>query len=88
MMAQEIAKLSSIDYDDIPALGIGQKRSLQISTYVELHQYIQELTRILEEVFEMGIMKGTAKRYENTINFLDDDEKSSSNDEQSSPEGQ
>ena len=54
---------SSIDYEAIPALRVGEKRIIKISTYEELHSYIVELMRVLEEVFELGIMKGTAKRY-------------------------
>ena len=54
---------SSIDYENIPALGVGQKRLLKISTYEELHCFVRELVTILEEVYELGILKGTAKRH-------------------------
>ena len=37
-----------------------------VSVYVELHQFIQELVSILEEVFELGILKGSAKRHKIT----------------------
>ena len=54
---------SSIDFENVPVFGVGEKRSLNISTYVELHEYIQQLVRMLEEVFELGILKGSAKKY-------------------------
>ena len=63
---QESSRESSIDYENMPVFGVGQKRSLPISTYVELHQFIQELVSILEEVFELGILKGSAKRHKIT----------------------
>ena len=66
--AQDTSSESSIDYEDIPVLGVGQKKPIKLSTYVELHEYTLELVRILEEVFELGIMKGTAKRYKLTDN--------------------
>ena len=54
---------SSIDFENIPVFGVGEKRSLSISTYVELHEYIQQLVRMLEEVFELGVLKGSAQKY-------------------------
>ena len=53
---------SEIDYEDLPVLEIGKKRPIKITTYVELHSFVVELVTILEEVFELGILKGTAKR--------------------------
>lgn len=54
---------SSIDYEGVPALGVGQKRNLKVCTYEELHGYILDMIKILEEVYELGIMKGTVKQY-------------------------
>ena len=48
---------------DVPVLATGKRRSLTITTYQELHCFVEQLVAILEEVFEMGITKGTAKRY-------------------------
>ena len=59
----EGASNSAIDYENMPVLAVGQKKSLNIKTYIELHRYIEEITKVLEEVFELGIMKGTAKRF-------------------------
>ena len=53
----------SIDYEGMPILGIGQKRRLTVTTYVELHDFVRELVKILEEVFELGILKGSAKKH-------------------------
>ena len=46
----------------LPVLGVGHKRFLKVSTYVELHPYLMEIVKLLEEIFEMGILKGTAKK--------------------------
>ena len=53
-----------IDFEGIPVLGVGTKRQLKITTYIELHSFIEQLVKILEEIFEMGILKGTAKRFD------------------------
>lgn len=53
---------SDIDYEGIPALGVGQRKTLKVTTYIELHSFIIEITKIFEEIFEMGILKGTAKQ--------------------------
>ena len=45
---------SEIDYEGIPVLGVGLKKTLRINTYEELHRYIVELTNVLEEIFELG----------------------------------
>lgn len=58
--------------ESIPATTVGEKKGLQLFTYQELHAYILELTRILEEVYEMGVMKGTIKQY--TKDGLDHDQ--------------
>ena len=50
-----------IDYEGIPVLGVGNKKEVKIKTYIELHSFIQLIVKILEEVYEMGILKGTAK---------------------------
>ena len=42
---------------------MGQKRLLRISSYKELHTVIVELVKILETVFELRILRGTATRY-------------------------
>jgi hypothetical protein len=34
---------------------LGQKGSSNISTYVQLHEYIQELVKVLEEDYVLGI---------------------------------
>ena len=52
-----------VDYEGIPVLGVGEKRPIKLTTYVELHCFIEQLVQVLEEVFEMGILKGTAKRF-------------------------
>lgn len=54
---------SEVDYEGLPVLGVGQKKILKVKTYEELHTMIMELVRIIEEVYELGIMKGTAKKF-------------------------
>ena len=56
--------------------GVGQKRSFKVKTYQELHECILELVKILEEVFELGVLKGTAIRYKLIENTISDDENS------------
>ena len=53
---------------------MGQKRSLKITTYVELHYYILEIMKIIEEVYELGIMKGSAKKFHIVPDDCSDDE--------------
>lgn len=73
-MSSRSSESSDIDYEGIPVLSVGQKKVLKISTYIEIHDSVIQLVKILEEVFEMGIMKGTAKRYKViTISSGDED---------------
>ena len=39
------------------------KKELLIYTFAELHEYIQDITRILEEVYDLGRMRGKRKEY-------------------------
>ena len=52
-----------VDYEGIPVLGVGDRRPIKVTTYIELHGFIEQFVKILEEVFEMGILKGTSKRF-------------------------
>lgn len=63
---------SSIDYEDTPLARVGQKRQLKISTYEELHLFVVELVKILETIFELGVMRGTASRYKMAKRSSDD----------------
>ena len=52
-----------IDYEGIPVFGVGEKKPITLTTYVELHCFIEQLVKLLEEVFEMGILRGTTERF-------------------------
>lgn len=54
---------SDIDYEGIPATEVGVKKTLKVFTYQELHIYITELVKVLEEVYELGVMKGTIQKF-------------------------
>lgn len=50
------------------------KATLNITTYEELLGYVQDLVKIMEEIYELGILKGTIKQYEFQMENKDDDE--------------
>ena len=50
-----------LEFGEVPAIDVGKRRVLKIATYEE-HVYVKELVSILEEVYEMGILKGTASQ--------------------------
>lgn len=54
---------TSVDYEAVPAMEVGQKRLLKVNTYAELHSYVHNIVKLLEEVYEMGIFKGTLQQY-------------------------
>ena len=56
-----------------PSCGI-EGSVLRISTYEELHSFVEQLVKILETVFELGIMKRTPRRYKMARRAPDDDE--------------
>lgn len=40
------------------------KKSITVVTYSELHQHVQAIVEILEEVYEIGILKGRGEEFE------------------------
>ena len=70
-----------VDYEGLPVLGVGQKKILKVKTYEELHTTVAELVRIIEEVYELGIMKGTAKKF-HVFEEASEEEQSSENEEE------
>ena len=62
----------SIDFEGIPATDVGTKKTLKVCTYQELHVYVNELIKVLEEVYEMGIMKGTIQKFNNSQEDIQD----------------
>ena len=51
-----------LEFGEVPAIDVGKRRVLKITTYEELHVHVKELVSILEEVYEVGILKGTASQ--------------------------
>lgn len=51
-------KGSGMDYEGMPP-----KCYVQIYTYQELHAFINDLVKILEAVYELGIYQGSGMQY-------------------------
>lgn len=47
--------------NEMPVLELGQKKSMEVYTYVELHWFVRGITTLLENAFELGILKGSAQ---------------------------
>ena len=39
------------------------KKEFTVSTYLDLHVYVQAVTELLEEVYELGMLKGKRQEY-------------------------
>jgi hypothetical protein len=53
---------NELDYEGMP-MGVGLKRNLKVCTYEELHVFIIDIIKVLEEVYELGVRNGTIKEY-------------------------
>jgi len=47
--------------EGVPVLEVGKKKNMEIYTYVELHWFLRRVTALFEELFELRILKGTAR---------------------------
>lgn len=48
---------TEVDYEGIPVLGVGERKSIKLTTYVEPHCFIEQLVKI----FRSGDTKGNCK---------------------------